>query len=69
VKNGNAYHIDLWLGPGQPGTNDTAQAIEACEGTITHDSETIIMNPATTHPVDTTPLYKNGVCSAKQYDQ
>jgi hypothetical protein len=69
VKNGNAYHIDLWLGPGQPGANDSEQSIVSCEGKITHDSETIIMNPTSTHPVDTTPIYKNGECTVKQYDQ
>jgi 3D (Asp-Asp-Asp) domain-containing protein len=69
VKNGNAYHIDLWLGPSQPGANDTEQSIVSCEGQITHDSVTIIMNPTTTHPVDTTPIYKNGQCTVKQYTQ
>jgi chitinase len=65
--NGNAYHIDLWMGPSSPTSADSAQSIEACEGSITHDSEQIILNPTANHPVDTTPLYQNGTCSANQY--
>ncbi|GHO99610.1 hypothetical protein KSF_096580 [Reticulibacter mediterranei] len=64
VKGDNAFHIDLWLGPNKPGPQDTDKSIEDCESSITRDT-TIILNPtATGHDVDTTPLYKDGKCSA-----
>eukprot|EP01120_Amphizonella_sp_Union-15-10_P000338 TRINITY_DN10349_c0_g1_i2.p1 TRINITY_DN10349_c0_g1~~TRINITY_DN10349_c0_g1_i2.p1 ORF type:complete len:227 (+),score=23.04 TRINITY_DN10349_c0_g1_i2:52-732(+) len=48
------YHVDCWIGPP---TLTAGTELIACENALTVDSETIIVDPNSTLPVDTTPLF------------
>lgn len=56
-----SYHVDLWIGP-ESSSNTTK--LDNCENYITRDSPSIIISPASTKTVDTTPLFKNNTCTA-----
>jgi hypothetical protein len=50
-------HVDLWM------SNSTDPAVQDCEAAFTPDDpDTIIINPPTNLPVDTTPLFAGGKC-------
>jgi 3D (Asp-Asp-Asp) domain-containing protein len=50
-------HVDLWM------ANSTDPAVQDCEAAFTPDDpDTIIINPPTNLPVDTTPLFAGGKC-------
>jgi hypothetical protein len=51
--------VDVWVG-GQVG--DNSSAVIACANTIT-DIHTIIVNPVSTYPVVSGPIYYNGACT------
>jgi len=52
----NLYHIDLWIG-GQNARSDPD--VINCEDNLTQNSESVIVNPPSTEPVDTTPLFNS----------
>lgn len=54
------YHIDLWIGGQGGNSNDVIN----CEDNLTQNSEQVIVNPPSTEPVDTTPLFNssNNAC-------
>jgi hypothetical protein len=56
----NFYHIDLWIGGQGGNSNDVIN----CEDDLTQNSEQAIVNPPSTEPVDTTPLFNssNNAC-------
>jgi Ricin-type beta-trefoil lectin domain len=56
----NLYHIDLWIG----GQNGNSNDVINCEDDLTQNSEQVIVNPPSTEPVDTTPLFNssNNAC-------
>jgi Ricin-type beta-trefoil lectin domain len=56
----NLYHIDLWIGGQGGNSNDVIN----CEDDLTQNSESVIVNPPSTEPVDTTPLFNssNNAC-------
>jgi hypothetical protein len=66
-----AYHVDVWMGPSY-GSDDTA--LMACEDQLTlgdgtfMGTGTIIVNPAPDLPVEPTPLFADGNCTTKVYD-
>lgn len=47
------YHIDLWINGQGGNSNDVIN----CEDDLTQNSESVIVNPPSTEPVDTTPLF------------
>lgn len=49
------YHIDLWIGGKGGNSNDVIN----CEDDLTQDSAKVIVNPPSTEPVDTTPLFNS----------
>ncbi|MER6573096.1 hypothetical protein ABT288_44900 [Streptomyces sp. NPDC001093] len=53
------YHVDLWMGPA---STQPEPALGNCEGSVTQDSG-IIVNPDPGLPVDTTPMFSNGLCT------
>jgi hypothetical protein len=56
------HHVDLWMGP-----NDGMQpepALDDCEASVTQDGADIIVNPSSDLPVDTTPMFSDGQCTA-----
>ncbi|GAB2699903.1 hypothetical protein [Kitasatospora kifunensis] len=55
------YHVDLWMGPA---SSQPEPALDDCEASITRDSAEIIANPDSGLPVDTTPMFSNGQCTA-----
>jgi 3D (Asp-Asp-Asp) domain-containing protein len=65
-----AYHVDMWMGPSY-GSDDTA--LMNCEDELTlgdgtfQGTGTIIVNPPPDLPVETAPLFSNGVCTTKTY--
>jgi hypothetical protein len=50
------YHIDLWVG-GQNAESDND--VINCEDDLTQNSESVIVNPPSNEPVDTTPLFNS----------
>jgi hypothetical protein len=64
-----AWHVDLWMGPSY-GSDDAS--LTSCEDSLTLGSTysgtgTIIVDPPSNLPVDTTPLFTNNTCSAHTY--
>jgi hypothetical protein len=60
-----SHHVDLWLGP-QKASNSTALA--NCEDNSTPDSAvTVIINPSSSLPVDTTKMFNNNKCTIHLY--
>jgi hypothetical protein len=60
--NNGVYHVDLWMGP-----NDGMQpepALDDCEALVTRDNADIVVNPDPGLPVDTTPMFAGGQCTA-----
>ncbi len=51
----NLYHIDLWIN----GQNGNSNDVINCEDDLTQNSESVIVNPPSTEPVDTTPLFNS----------
>jgi len=49
------YHIDLWAG----GQGGNAGDVDNCEDNLTQNSESVIIDPPSTEPVDTTPLFNS----------
>ena len=49
------YHIDLWAN----GEGGNATDAENCEDDLTQGSEAVIIDPPSTEPVDTTPLFNS----------
>ena len=49
------YHIDLWIG----GENGNSNDVINCEDNLTQSSAAVIVNPPSTEPVDTTPLFNS----------
>jgi len=49
------YHIDLWIG----GKGGNSSKVISCEDDLTQDSASVIVNPPSNEPVDTTPLYNS----------
>jgi len=49
------YHIDLWAN----GEGGNATDAENCEDDLTQSSEAVIIDPPSTEPVDTTPLFNS----------
>lgn len=49
------YHFDLWMGSDSVPTNPAN--LIACEDTMTRSNVTVIINPSSGMPVDTTPLF------------
>jgi hypothetical protein len=49
------YHIDLWIG----GENGNSNDVINCEDNLTQNSEQVIIDPPSTEPVDTTPLFNS----------
>jgi hypothetical protein len=66
-----AYHVDVWMGPSY-GSDDAA--LMGCEDDLTlgdgtfMGTGTIIVNPAPDLPVEPAPLFANGSCTTKLYD-
>jgi len=54
-------HVDLWIGPNS--ATNPATPLYNCEGAITVNSGTIIVNPPSNLDVITTKIFANGVCS------
>jgi hypothetical protein len=53
--NNGKYHIDLWVG-GQGGNTNS---VISCEDNLTQDSGSVILDPPSNEPVDTTPLFNS----------
>jgi len=53
--NNGKYHIDLWIG----GRGGNTNAVINCEDNLTQDSGQVIINPPSSEPVDTTPLFNS----------
>jgi hypothetical protein len=49
------YHIDLWIG----GKGGNSGKVINCEDNLTQDSKSVIVNPPSNEPVDTTPLFNS----------
>jgi hypothetical protein len=49
------YHIDLWIN----GQNGNSNDVINCEDDLTQNSESVIVDPPSTEPVDTTPLFNS----------
>ena len=49
------HHIDLWIN----GQNGNSNDVINCEDNLTQGSESVIINPPSTEPVDTTPLFNS----------
>ena len=49
------YHIDLWINGQGGNSNDVIN----CEDDLTQNSESVIIDPPSTEPVDTTPLFNS----------
>jgi hypothetical protein len=49
----NLYHIDLWIG----GEGGNSSDVINCEDNLTQNSASVIVNPPSDEPVDTTPLF------------
>jgi hypothetical protein len=49
------YHIDLWIN----GQNGNSNDVINCEDDLTQNSESVISDPPSTEPVDTTPLFNS----------
>ena len=66
-----AYHVDVWMGPSY-GSDDVP--LMNCEDQLTlgdgtfMGTGTIIINPAPDLPVEPTPLFANGTCTTKVFD-
>eukprot|EP00834_Sanchytrium_tribonematis_P007369 NODE_656_length_4979_cov_1.014754.p2 type:complete len:227 gc:universal NODE_656_length_4979_cov_1.014754:1608-2288(+) len=61
-RNKGKLRIDLYIGGN---TKVEGKPLSDCEGSLTLDvlySETVIINPNASHPVDTKPLFSNGTC-------
>jgi len=54
-------HVDLWIGPNSATIPEGPLA--NCEGSITTDAGTIIVNPPSNLAVTTTKIFINGVCT------
>ena len=57
----HTWHVDLYMG-GNAGPQ-AEPALSDCEDAITRD-DVMIINPGPGYPVDTTPLFSKGSCSA-----
>jgi hypothetical protein len=69
-KPGTQLHIDFWMGPNNTAQN--ANALNGCEDNLTLGDPykgigTVIVNPPHNLPVDTTPLFASGKCTAHTY--
>ena len=53
------WHIDLWIGGEGGNTTDVIN----CEDALTQDSAQVIINPSSSEPVDTTPLFDSNTDS------
>jgi hypothetical protein len=56
-------HIDLWMGPDSMGPQP---ALANCEDSITR-TDTIYVNAQAGYPVDTTPMFSNGMCTVRMH--
>jgi hypothetical protein len=54
-SHGKHWHVDLWTG----GKTSSGNALLNCEDSLTQNSGTIILNPASNHKVVTTPLFNS----------
>ncbi|EST27294.1 hypothetical protein [Streptomyces roseochromogenus] len=54
------HHVDLWMGPA---SMQPEPALDDCEGSVTQNAD-IIADPDPGLPVDTTPLFSDGQCTA-----
>lgn len=55
-------HIDIWAG----GNGANENKLIACEESFTRDSQTIELNPPSTHLVDTSPLFNSETATCGQ---
>jgi hypothetical protein len=60
------YHIDMWMGPQ---SSSPASVLYACEDKVTKDAGIVIINPPSNLPVDTTPMFSGGKCTAVIYNK
>ena len=51
----NLYHIDLWINGEGGNSNDVIN----CEDDLTQNSESVVVDPPSNEPVDTTPLFNS----------
>ena len=51
----NLYHIDLWINGQGGNSNDVIN----CEDNLTQNSESVVIDPPSNEPVDTTPLFNS----------
>lgn len=61
----DAADIDMWMGPQY---SSPEPALDNCEDYVTENNATVIINPDKDYPVDTTPMFSNGQCSAVVYN-
>jgi hypothetical protein len=64
-----SWHVDLWMGPSY---GSATTPLVNCENTLTvgdtyAGTGTIIVNPPSNLPVDTSPLFSNDTCTAHTY--
>ncbi|WBP90339.1 hypothetical protein [Kitasatospora cathayae] len=55
------HHVDLWMGPAAP---QPEPALADCEKYVTRSSADILVSPDPGLPVDTTPMFADGQCTA-----
>lgn len=58
-------HVDLWMGPA---SMQPEPALDDCEAMITRDAAEIVVDPPSDLPVDTTPMFSDGQCTAVLHD-
>jgi hypothetical protein len=56
-------HVDLWMGPD---STQPEPALDDCEASITGNFD-IVVDPDPGLPVDTTPMFSGGQCTADTY--
>jgi len=57
--------VDLWMGPND---SRSGPALTECQEKLTREDADVIENPDPTLPVDTTPLFINGQCTAQVHE-
>jgi hypothetical protein len=55
------YHVDLWMGPA---SSQPEPALDNCEALVTRNGVNIVVSPDNSLPVDTTPMFSDGQCTA-----
>jgi hypothetical protein len=65
-ENNGKTHVDLYMGGN---TKLQGQPLLVCENTLTAKAftDTIVVNPGSDWPVDTVPLFSNGVCNSQLF--